>query len=135
MSNRLAAMLPEIVRDQSEKNFSLTPYKIVYCRINLKSGISIVQIPYNVILYQFLSQKYSCYIQSVRHSSFFPVPLIKHCGPGSDSPPVAVGQMGLQFCCSPVQKPAAKNKKTTVHVLFWVMCADCVWKAVGFFLR
>lgn len=41
-----------------------------------KTGISIVQIPDNVIQYRFILQKYSCYTQSDRHSSFSPAPLI-----------------------------------------------------------
>lgn len=35
MSNNLAAMRPELVREWSEKNLPLTPDKIVYCRIEL----------------------------------------------------------------------------------------------------
>ena len=84
----------------------------------INSGITIVQIPDNVIQYRFLLQKYSCYTQSDHHSSFSPAPLIKHCGPDSDSPPAAGGQRELRFCYFPVQKPVEKNMKTVVRVLF-----------------
>lgn len=83
-----------------------------------KTGISIVQIPDNVIQYRFLLQKYSCYTQSDRYSAFSPAPLIKHCGLDSDSPPAVGGQRGLRFYCSFVQKPVEKNMKTVVRVLF-----------------
>ena len=49
ISNSLAAIPPELVREWSDENLPFTSDKIACCRMVLKSSISIVQMWDNVI--------------------------------------------------------------------------------------